>query len=172
MMEGEQAKSSNPALRRVHTKPGGTAMGKYDGIKSRKILDALQTFSQSLSDDLDPGGPVRLSHETAVNVVIAALADGVLTPIELNDFRIVAGMIMPARSLAMLRYLIEQTPKVVGAKGLFSLTTAGERVAADYICDFLKRTGSGFFPHLDRDRVGIDLLLRVGNPEIMNQNPA
>jgi hypothetical protein len=36
----------------------------------------------------------------------------------------------------------------------------------------LKRIGNGFFPHLNRDRVGIDLLLRVGNPEIMNQDKA
>ena len=147
-------------------------MGKWDGIKSQKIIDALQNFSQSLAADLDPGAPVTLTHENVVNGVSAALGDGVLTPSELKDLRIVADMTMPGRSFLMLRYLIEQTPKIVGAEGLFSLTTAGERVAADNICDFLKRTGHGFFPPLDRDRVGIDLLLRVGNPEIMNQNPA
>jgi hypothetical protein len=146
-------------------------MGKWDGIKSQKIIDALQNFSQSLAADLDPGAPVTLTHENVVNGVSAALGDGVLTPSELKDLRIVADMTMPGRSFLMLRYLIEQTPKIVGAEGLFSLTTAGERVAADNICDFLKRTGHGFFPPLDRDRVGIDLLLRVGNPEIMNQNP-
>jgi hypothetical protein len=145
-------------------------MGKWDGIKSQKIIDALQNFSQSLAADLDPGAPVTLTHENVVNGVSAALGDGVLTPSELKDLRIVADMKMTGRSFLMLRYLIEQTPKIVGAEGLFSLTTAGERVAADYICDFLKRTGHGFFPPLDRDRVGIDLLLRVGNPEIMNQN--
>jgi hypothetical protein len=147
-------------------------MGKWDGIKSQKIIDALQNFSQSLAADLDPGAPVTLTHENVVNGVSAALGDGVLTPSELKDLRIVADMTMTGRSFLMLRYLIEQTPKIVGAEGLFSLTTAGERVAADNICDFLKRTGHGFFPPLDRDRVGIDLLLRVGNPEIMNQNPA
>jgi hypothetical protein len=149
-------------------------MGKWDGIKSRKIFDATQTFSQKLLDDLEPGATARLTHEIVVNIVSAAIEDGVLTPSELNDLRIVANNpeMMPARSFAMLRYLVEQTPKVVGAEGLFSLTTAGERVAADRICDFLKRTSNGFFAHLDRDRVGIDLLLRVGNPEIMNQKPA
>jgi hypothetical protein len=32
--------------------------------------------------------------------------------------------------------------------------------------------GTGYFPKLDRDRVGIDLLFRIGNPEIMNQDTA
>jgi hypothetical protein len=38
-------------------------MGKWDGIKSRKIFDATQTFSQKLLDDLEPqrlGSPTRL----------------------------------------------------------------------------------------------------------------
>ena len=48
----------------------------------------------------------------------------------------------------MLRYLIAQTQKVVGAEGIFTITTAGERDAAEVICGFLKRMGNGFFPNL------------------------
>jgi hypothetical protein len=79
---------------------------------------------------------------------------------------------MLPRPRAMLRYLIEQTPKVYGAAGVFSLTTNRQQFAAETICSFLKRIGNGYFPNLDRDRVGIDLLLRVGNPEIINQDTA
>jgi hypothetical protein len=108
-------------------------MGKWDGIKSQKIIDALQNFSQSLAADLDPGAPVTLTHENVVNGVSAALGDGVLTPSELKDLRIVADMTMTGRSFLMLRYLIEQTPKIVGAEGLFSLTTAGERRGGQHL---------------------------------------
>jgi hypothetical protein len=140
-------------------------MGKWDGIKSPKILDALRV---ALSDDK------LFSHREVVDVVRAALADGVLSPSGLNDLRIVAdnSETMLDRPRTMLRYLIAQTQKVVGAEGIFSITTAGERDAAEVICGFLKRMGNGFFPNLDRDQVGIDLLLRVGNPEIMNQGAA
>jgi hypothetical protein len=44
---------------------------KWDGIKSRKILDALRI---ALSDDK------MFSHREVVDVVRAALDDGVLTP--------------------------------------------------------------------------------------------
>ena len=138
---------------------------KWDGIKSPKILDALRV---ALSDDK------MFSHREVVDVIRAALDDGYLTPSELNDLRIVAdnSETMLPRPRAMLRYLIEQTPKVYGAAGLFSLTTNRQQFAAETICSFLKRIGNGYFPHLDRDRVGIDLLLRVGNPEIINQDTA
>ena len=49
----------------------------------------------------------------------------------------------------MLWYLVEQTRKVVGANGLFSLTTDRERSAAEGF--FLKRMGNGFFPNLNHN---------------------
>ena len=36
----------------------------------------------------------------------------------------------------------------------------------------MKRMGQNYFPKLDRDEVGIDLLLRVSNPNILNQRTA
>ena len=132
-------------------------MGKWDDVKSPKILDAMRV---ALSDDH------HFSHNEVVDVVRAALDDGVLTPTKLNDLWIIArnSDTMPLRSIMMLWYLVEQTLKVAGKAGSFSLTTSQEQTAADVICFFLKRMGNGFFPHLNRDRVGIDLLMRVGNP--------
>jgi len=136
-------------------------MGKWDGVKSPKILAAVR-------------GDKQLSHSDVVDLVHAVLDDARLTSDELSDFWIVAKNSdgIPARSIALLWYLVKQTQKAAAADGIFNLTTAGERVAADRICDFLKRTGSSFFPNLDRDKVGIDLLMRVGNPGIMYQDHA
>jgi hypothetical protein len=54
---------------------------KWDDIHGPKILDALRV---ALSDDK------MFSHREVVDVVRAALDDGILTPGELNDLRIVA----------------------------------------------------------------------------------
>jgi hypothetical protein len=138
---------------------------KWAGVQSPKILDALRV---ALSDDK------MFSHREVVDVIRAALDDGILTPGELNDLQIVAekSETMLARPKTMLLYLIEQTRKLYGTDGQFGLTTMQERYAAEIICGFLKRMGTGYFPKLDRDRVGIDLLFRIGNPEIMNQDTA
>jgi hypothetical protein len=139
---------------------------KWDGVKSPKILDALRV---ALSDDK------MFSHREVVDVIRAALDDGILTPSELHDLRIVMenSETMLPRPKAMLRYLIEQTWNLYGkAGGQFSLTTIQELHAAEIIYGFLKRMGSGYFPNLDRDRVGIDLLFRVGNPGLMYQDKA
>ena len=136
---------------------------KWAGIQSPKILDALRV---ALSDDKE------FSHGEVVDLIRAALDDGILTPGELNDLQIVAenSETMLARAKTMLLYLIEQTRNLYGTDGQFGLTTMQERYAAEIICGFLKRMGTGYFPKLDRDRVGIDLLFRIGNPEIMNQD--
>jgi hypothetical protein len=54
---------------------------KWDDIQSPKILDALRV---ALSDDK------MFSHREVVDVVRAALDDGILTPGEMHDLRIVA----------------------------------------------------------------------------------
>jgi len=136
---------------------------KWAGIQSPKILAALRV---ALSDDKE------FSHGEVVDLIRAALDDGILTPGELNDLQIVAenSETMLARAKTMLLYLIEQTRNLYGTDGQFGLTTMQERYAAEIICGFLKRMGTGYFPKLDRDRVGIDLLFRIGNPEVMNQD--
>jgi hypothetical protein len=54
---------------------------KWDDIQSPKILDALRV---ALSDDK------MFSHREVVDVVRTALDDGILTPGEMHDLRIVA----------------------------------------------------------------------------------
>ena len=57
---------------------------KWDGIQSPKILDAVRV---ALSDDK------MFSHREVVDVIRAALDDGILTPGELSDLQIVADKI-------------------------------------------------------------------------------
>lgn len=136
-------------------------MGKWDGIKNPKILAAVS-------------GDKQLSHSDVVDLIHDALGDARLTADELSDFWIVAKNSdgMAVWSIALLWYLVEQARKAAAADGIFNLTTAGERVAADRICDFMKGTGNGYFPNLNRDKVGVDLLMRVGNPGVMDQDRA
>jgi len=138
---------------------------KWDGIKSRKIRDALRT---ALKDDK------ALSHSEVVEVVRSTLEDGILTGDELTDLNQVGlnSETMTQRSKFMLGYLVMQTLAVSGGRGPFSLGSIRQQYAANIICDFMKRTGSPYFKKLDRDIVGVDLLMRVANPSIINQQMA
>ena len=156
---------ADPSKRKIYLPPAPDP--QWDDVKSEKILKAIHV---ALKDDN------KFTHEEVVDVVRAALDDGVLTPDELTDLWVLAENTMteqmPPRSRAMVRYLIQAIPKAFGAAGQLTLTTALQRYAAGLIVDFLKRSGRSSFPRLDRDQVGIDLLLRVANPGIMNQDQA
>ncbi len=130
-------------------------------IKSRKIRDA---FRVALSDDK------HLSHSEVVDVLRSALDDGYLSSEEISDLNKVAKTsetIMP-RSKFMLLNLAYEAFRISGY-GPINFSTGTQKYAADILCGFLKRMGQPYFPRLDRDLVGIDLLLRVSNPNIINQ---
>jgi hypothetical protein len=38
------------------------------------------------------------------------------------------------------------------------------------VCDFLERSGAGRFPNLERDEVGVGMLMRICNPSILDQD--
>jgi hypothetical protein len=137
---------------------------KWDAIKSRKIRDVLRT---ALTDDK------ALSHSEVVEIVRATLADGYLTTDEMGDLNAVAknSETMMPRSKLMLAYLVMQA---LGhsSKGPIALATDRQKYAGEIICDFMKRLGQPYFPKLNRDLVGVDLLMRVANPNIINQRSA
>lgn len=137
-------------------------MGKWDGIKSKRILSVMRS---ALEDDK------AFSHVEVVDLIRAALEDGYLTHDELEDLKLIANnsdTMMP-RSKFMLMYLYAEM-KQWG--GLYSLGTNRQTYAADIICSFLKRMGSPKFSKLNRDEVGIDLLMRIANPSLINQRRA
>ena len=135
----------------------------WSDIYSRKVRDA---FRIALEDKW-------LTHAEIVDVLKALLSDGELDGTEINDLMKIANTAstMPARSKSMLRYLGLQAFNNK-ARGPIGIYTDRQKVAARMILGFLKGHGSPKFPNLDRDQVGIDLLYRVANPNVINQGMA
>jgi hypothetical protein len=136
----------------------------WSDIHSRKIRDA---FRVALSDDK------ALSHGEIIDVLRKALDDGNLSGTEVNDLQKIAAQsetILP-RSKKMLIELGYQVFQVL-RYGPINFSTSRQKYAVEILCDFLQRIGPQSFPNLDRDRVGIDLMLRVANPNIINQRNA
>jgi hypothetical protein len=136
----------------------------WNDVKSRSIRDA---FRVALSDDR------HLSHAEVVEVLRSAMNDDYLSEEEIDDLQVIANTseTIMDRSKAMLLYLRKAADLVYGY-GPICVATSRQQVAADIIFDFMKRMGQKYFPKLDRDEVGIDLLLRVSNPNILNQRTA
>lgn len=136
----------------------------WSEIKSRKIRDAFRT---ALSDDK------QLSHSEVVNVLRRALDDGDLSSEEISDLNNVAknSETITPRSKHMLVNLAYEA-YLVRSYGPINFSTSRQKYATDILCAFLKRMGQPYFPRLDRDLVGIHLLLRVSNPNIINQQNA
>lgn len=135
----------------------------WKDIHSRKVRDA---FRVALADK-------ELTHDEVVDVIKELLSDGELDGVEINDLQKVAkgSASMPVRSKNMLLYLGQQA-FMHKARGPIGIYTDQQKFAAKQLFDFLKRTGASRFPMLDRDQVGIDLLYRVANPNVINQGPA
>jgi hypothetical protein len=136
----------------------------WNDVKSQSILDA---FRVALSDDK------HLSHAEVVEVLRSAMNDGELSEQEIDDLQVIANTseTIMDRSKAMLLYLRKAADLVYGY-GPINVATGRQKYAADLIFSFMKRMGQNYFPNLDRDQVGIDLLLRVSNPNILNQRSA
>jgi len=135
----------------------------WSDIYSRKVRDAMR---EVLSDK-------QITHSEVVDVVKTLLSDGELDGIEINDLQKIAkgSDSMPSRSKNFLFNLAYEA-YVYKSRGPIGIYTDRQKYAAQLIFDFLKRTGSPKFPRLDRDRVGIDLLYRVANPNVINQGNA
>jgi hypothetical protein len=135
----------------------------WSDIHSRKVRDA---FRVALADK-------QLSHAEVIEVLRKVLEDGNLSGVEVNDLQKIAttSETIPERSkhlLVNLGYEVYQVLKY----GPIDFSTSRQKYAVQILCDFLERIGPQRFPKLDRDRVGIDLLLRVANPNIINQRNA
>ncbi|WP_460452252.1 hypothetical protein [Alsobacter sp. SYSU BS001988] len=136
----------------------------WSAIKSKAIREA---FRRALSDDK------HLSHAEVVEVMRSVMADGDLDEEEIADLKKIAetSETIPERSKQMIENLAYDAYLTWGY-GTINVSTSRQRYAAELIFSFMKRMGAPVFPRLDRDRVGIDLLLRVSNPNIINQRQA
>ena len=135
----------------------------WSDIHSRKVRDA---FRVALDDK-------ELTHQEIVEVLRELLKDSELDGTEINDLQKIAkgSGSMPERSRTMLLSLAYEA-YLYKSRGPIGIYTDRQKFAAGMILDFMKRTGSGSFPMLDRDRVGLDLLYRVANPNVINQGNA
>ena len=135
----------------------------WSDIHSRKVRDA---FRIALADK-------QLTHAEVIEVLRKVLEDGDLSGVEVNDMHKMAitSETISQRSkdlLVNLAYEVYQVRKY----GPIVFSTSRQKYAVEILCDFLERIGPQRFTKLDRNRVGIDLLLRVANPNIINQRNA
>lgn len=137
--------------------------------KERRNLRHLANLGRDHFSDrlLDDG---LLSHKEVVSIVRAVLADGAVSADELADLLTVASTSksIPPRSRMMLRKFVSDVKGSFG-NGTYSLALEKQRFAADMACDFLLRSGRSQFPVLDRDEVGVGLLMRIANPGLIHQ---
>jgi hypothetical protein len=142
--------------------PPPPAQDQWADLKSKSIHAAL---TKALDGDL------ALSHAEVIEIIRASLSDGMVVANELHDLSAIAtrSRTMSPRSKRLLEAFVKAVEATAGSKGPFQLPQEGQRVAANAICDFLKRSGGTYFPHLSREEVGIGLLMRVAKPGLMRQ---
>jgi hypothetical protein len=137
-------------------------MGQWDNLKSGSVMKGIR---KGLADDL------KLSHSEVVDIIRATLSDGIVNGSELDDLMYVSNTsrTISPRSKALMQAFATQVRSTVSGKGPFSLPTEKHKFAADMVCNFLQRTGRTSFPMLDRDEIGVGLLMRIANPGIIRQ---
>jgi hypothetical protein len=119
-------------------------------------------------------GDHSLDHDKVVEILRTALANGMVTTTELDDLEMVAekSKSITVRSKKMLKLFVDKARSKITQYGPYRMPLGRQVFAANMACDFLKRSGNGFWPHLDRDEVGVGLLLRVAKPSLLNQGQA
>jgi hypothetical protein len=142
------------------------AVGQWGEFKSKTVQKALH---EALKDHH------YLNQVMVVEILRSVLADGVVSVEELADLKTIAtksNTIMP-RSKAMLeRFVAQVTDRINSGGRSFVLATSQHIYAANLVCDYLRRSGHPQWPYLDRDEVGIGLLIRLANPALIDQNRA
>jgi hypothetical protein len=138
---------------------------QWNAIKTRSVMTAINKASD---DDR------MLSHADVVNIVRSTLSDGIVSINEVDDLQTVSttSRSISPRSRKMLDTLIYQIRTTFLGNGPYELMLHKHQQAADVACGFLERSGAGRFPYLDRDHVGVGMLMRIANPGMIDQGPA
>lgn len=139
-------------------------MGQWDGLSSSSVRKGLRV---GLLDDN------KLSYDETVDLLLETLRDGAVTKAEVDDLDLVTTQAksLPPASKAMLQTFVSQAREVAGRLGAFRLTTAKQQFAAEMVCDFFRGVHKRF-PNLDRNEVGVGMLMRVAYPGLLNQGAA
>jgi len=174
-------KQHSPGNQTGFVEPGGAVLARMEMLASRpptapaptppRQWDALTTGSvkRALREGLDDD--MKLSHAEVVNIVRSTLSDGIVSANEVNDLVTVSttSKSIPPRSRKMLDTFVDKIRKTSGGKGPYNLPSDKHKFAAGMVCDFLERSGASRFPRLDREEVGVGMLMRIANPGIMKQ---
>jgi hypothetical protein len=147
--------------------PPGPAPGpnQWDMLTTEQVMQGVR---KGLADDN------KLSHADTVNIVRSTLSDGVITQNEIDDLLTVSSTArsLEPRSKALL-FKLGTTLNSGATKGKkLELRGADQKIAAEWVCNFMQRSGNPYWPKLDRDQVGASLLMRIANPSTIDQNNA
>ena len=139
------------------------AVGQWGEFQSGSVPRALR---EALAEDH------FLNQVKVVEILRSTLNNGTVSTSELTDLQTVADKsrsIMP-RSKTMLESFVKGTRDALKKRGPYLLFPSTRVYAANLVCDFLRRSGHGQWPHLDRDEVGIGMLMRIAYPSSVDQN--
>jgi hypothetical protein len=170
-----------PAQQSGFVDPGGAVMARMEMLASRPTAapksagqwgefqsgSVQRALHEALADDQ------FLSQVKVVEILRATLSNGTLSTSELTDLQMVAEKsrsIMP-RSMTMLELFVKEAKWNIKTIGPFRLISS-RIYAANRVCDFLRRKGRGFWPGLDRDEVGVGILMRLAYPGLLRQGGA
>src|SRR3954468_23573860 len=160
-----------PAQQSGFVDPGDAVLARMEQLASRPTAEPKATgqwgefqsgsVPRALGDAL--ADTHFLNQVKVVEILRSTLRNGTVSTSELADLKMLAAKsrsIMP-RSQTMLELFVkEATAKIENAKfGPYRLVPSPRVYAANLVCDFLGRSGHGQWPHLDRDEVGVGMLI-------------
>jgi hypothetical protein len=171
-----------PAQQSGFVEPGGAVLARMEMLASRPTTapkaagqwgefqsgSVQRALYKVLKDD------PQLSQVKVVDILRSTLSNGTVSTSELADLQMVAEKsrsIMP-RSKAMLELFVKEAKSKITAIGPYKLASSAHIYASESVCDFLSRRGHGLWPNLDRDVVGVGMLLRIAKPGLLQQGGA
>ena len=139
--------------------------GQWGEFQSGSVQRALY---QALKDDH------HLTHAKVVDILHSTLSNGTVSTSELADLEMVANKSrsIEERSRKMLELFVNEARSKRRTLGPYELDTPRHIYAADMVCEFLKRNGRGHWLTLDRNEVGVGLLMRLAYPSLLRQGQA
>lgn len=169
-----------PTQQTGFVEPSGTVLTKMEMLASRPVA----TPNTGQWGEFQSGSVPRalraaladnhfLSHVMVVEILRATLSNGTVSTSELADLKMLAEKsksIMP-RSLTLLETFVKDAKDKIARLGPYRLDSS-RVLAANRVCDFLRLRGHGQWPTLDRDEVGVGILMRLAYPGLLRQGGA
>jgi hypothetical protein len=178
-----------PAQQSGFVDPGGAVLAKMEMLASRPVATpepaaAATPGTGGQWGEFQSGSVPRalraalqdnhfLSHVMVVEILRATLSNGTVSTSELADLKMLAekSKSIMERSQKLLESFVKDASDQITRHRPYRLNSAGV-YAANRVCDFLRRRGHGQWPTLDRDEVGVGILMRLAYPGLLRQGGA